>query len=716
MSDTTAPVLTGLHLPSTIDLRGGGPLTITVDTSDASAISTVVIELDAMLATADGETTTGIAIGGVWTPSGDNFLDATPYTATRTMNLSAATSAGTYGIKSIHVSDVAGNTALYYADQLTALGFASGFTVTGSVVDRTAPTLTGLTLPATIDLSKGPGQLIASATAADNAGGNGIQTVLVTLDRSLATPVGPYPYLFLGYSAGSTDTFTDGTPHSGNLVFDLGADTAPGTYSVLSAEVRDASGNSRTYTGSDLAALGFDTDFTVTGSVADTVAPVLTDLRLPSYIDLREPRQEVEFIAQADDAGGSGIATVRVQLDRPLATLDVALDVILFHGPLATDAAGSMRRLEDAIAATQPGAYNITSAQVTDLAGNVASYSVDQLRDLGIRTRFFAGDGSAVPATAGAMVRMDGDNVVLTFTAAAWQAGAADAAIRLTYDATHLHYLGIAQPATAMSGATAEEHGHTGTVSAWAQGQSDGTPLVFALTFRQTGSSTDLAFTLNSFAVGAVQQQLAGGEVVLFRHGGAGDDRLAGGQGNDHIDGGAGNDSVRYAMPGADLRVSATENGYRVTDGVAIDERLINVELIEFSDRALAPDPEGIAGDAFRLYQAAFDRVADKGGLGFWIAQLQRGVPLLDVAAEFVRSPEFQSLYGTAPSSAAFVDTLYEHVLHRAADAQGLQYWLDVLAAGHTRAEVLLAFSESPENHAQVVGAIQNGVEYVPYG
>jgi hypothetical protein len=202
---------------------------------------------------------------------------------------------------------------------------------------------------------------------------------------------------------------------------------------------------------------------------------------------------------------------------------------------------------------------------------------------------------------------------------------------------------------------------------------------------------------------------------LLFQHGGAGNDTLAGAMGNDWVDGGAGFDTVHYAMSGAGVTVSALAGGYRVTDGKGIDENVAGVELLAFNDRAIALDMEGTAADAYRLYRAAFDRPADRAGLGYWIAQMDKGAGIGFVAGQFIDSPEFRSLYGAAQTDTHFLTTLYQHVLHRAPDAAGLDYWLDALADGGGRAGVLVEFSDSLENHAQVAGAIAGGIEYVPY-
>lgn len=133
--------------------------------------------------------------------------------------------------------------------------------------------------------------------------------------------------------------------------------------------------------------------------------------------------------------------------------------------------------------------------------------------------------------------------------------------------------------------------------------------------------------------------------------------------------------------------------------------------------QALRLDIDGVAGQAYRLYAAAFDRTPDPAGLGYWIAAMDRGVSLQAVAAGFTGSQEFTDLYGAHTSDAQFVDLLYQNTLHRAPDAAGRQFWVDAMQAHHAPREELLAqFSESPENQAQVIGSIQDGIAFTPWG
>ena len=140
--------------------------------------------------------------------------------------------------------------------------------------------------------------------------------------------------------------------------------------------------------------------------------------------------------------------------------------------------------------------------------------------------------------------------------------------------------------------------------------------------------------------------------------------------------------------------------------------RIRNIERLMFADQVYALDVDGIAGQAYRIYQAAFNRAPDQAGLGFWIGQMDRGTPLLKVAEAFGGSAEFISLYGTSLPDRAFAQTVYQNVLHRAPDAGGLDFWVQALQNGASRAEVLVQFSESAENTSALAEIIGSGFFY----
>ncbi len=217
-------------------------------------------------------------------------------------------------------------------------------------------------------------------------------------------------------------------------------------------------------------------------------------------------------------------------------------------------------------------------------------------------------------------------------------------------------------------------------------------------------------------------------------YGGAADDTVPSGAG-DHMWLGAGNDTLVYGSPsgtvdggagldtfvfGGTMFMTHTPGPGTGTIGLtgftAYGVQLVDFERVILGDKGTAFDTDGAAGQAYRLYQAAFDRTPDDFGIGFWISQLDKGIPLLDVANAFIGSAEFKDKYAKATTNAALVDQFYANILHRAPDATGQAFWTGVLDKHlATVADVLVHFSESPENVAALVGTIQDGISYLPY-
>lgn len=128
-------------------------------------------------------------------------------------------------------------------------------------------------------------------------------------------------------------------------------------------------------------------------------------------------------------------------------------------------------------------------------------------------------------------------------------------------------------------------------------------------------------------------------------------------------------------------------------------------------------DTDGAAGQAYRIYKAAFDRTPDTTGLGYWIAQMDKGMDVVEVAARFIDSNEFSELYGSNVSSADFLTKVYSNVLDRTPDTAGLNWWVNEMSTNPSKTwqKVLADFSESTENQANVASLIANGITYDPW-
>jgi uncharacterized delta-60 repeat protein len=214
---------------------------------------------------------------------------------------------------------------------------------------------------------------------------------------------------------------------------------------------------------------------------------------------------------------------------------------------------------------------------------------------------------------------------------------------------------------------------------------------------------------------GSGNDQLFGTAGANILSGGAGNDTLAGASGGDTLDGGSGIDTAIYAGKRAEYSISRSGDKVSV-NGAGGTDSLTSVERLHFADADVALDIDGSAGQVYRLYQAILNRAPDLEGLGWWMYYVDRGAKLESIAESFVQSQEFKDKYGDNVSNAALVTKLYDNVLHRAPDTDGFAFWLDLLDNHKTSlGSVLIGFSESPENYALLVGSIQNGIAFTPF-
>ncbi|MEM7497981.1 MAG: DUF4214 domain-containing protein [Pseudomonadota bacterium] len=119
----------------------------------------------------------------------------------------------------------------------------------------------------------------------------------------------------------------------------------------------------------------------------------------------------------------------------------------------------------------------------------------------------------------------------------------------------------------------------------------------------------------------------------------------------------------------------------------------------------------GEARTVARLYEAGLDRNGniDLPGLNFWIDQRAGGLTERALAQAFLGSAEFEAAFGDALdasdprflSDRDLVEQLFRNVLDREGEQAGVDFWVGQLQSPSvSRADMLLAFAESPENIA----------------
>jgi ELWxxDGT repeat protein len=189
-----------------------------------------------------------------------------------------------------------------------------------------------------------------------------------------------------------------------------------------------------------------------------------------------------------------------------------------------------------------------------------------------------------------------------------------------------------------------------------------------------------------------------------------GDDILFQGIGDNIFDGGTGFDRLDATVMGFRGATLSRSGGDTILSQSGQTDRLRGVEEVDLADGRLVFDATDPAAQVTRLYQAALARLPDQVGLNFWTGQLQAGGPLTDIAHGFFASNEFINRFGAGLSNTQYVDQLYQNVLGRAGEPEGRQGWIDFLGRGASREQVLVGFSESPENQARTQPLVDAGI------
>lgn len=170
---------------------------------------------------------------------------------------------------------------------------------------------------------------------------------------------------------------------------------------------------------------------------------------------------------------------------------------------------------------------------------------------------------------------------------------------------------------------------------------------------------------------------------------------LSGSDHTDIVDTGAGYDVVQLDGSRADYQF-ATNANFNVTLTGNQTASISNAEFLTFVNGdevetvALAHSADEAA--ALRLYQGVLNRDADLEGAKAFVGQVNAGTSLTDIANEFLNSNEFAGAH-----NAADVNELYLALLGRVADDSGASTWTDLLANGGSLADVAAAIAVSSE-------------------
>ena len=224
-----------------------------------------------------------------------------------------------------------------------------------------------------------------------------------------------------------------------------------------------------------------------------------------------------------------------------------------------------------------------------------------------------------------------------------------------------------------------------------------------------TGNDTILAGGGNDSITGGT-----GNDSILA---GDGQDTIVAGVGLDTIVGGLGFDVLQVAGSVAQWTVSAS--GQVITMTSTLDSgnavQMSGVNFISFGatidqngtqNSIVVTDGANDKDDAMRLYQTALDRSADQAGAQYWLDGIDAGTEsFINVAASFLASNEYTTKYGTQ-TNAQFVEQMYQNAFDRSADQAGLDYWLNSLNSGTSRASVLASIASSSEASTEITNVV----------
>lgn len=101
------------------------------------------------------------------------------------------------------------------------------------------------------------------------------------------------------------------------------------------------------------------------------------------------------------------------------------------------------------------------------------------------------------------------------------------------------------------------------------------------------------------------------------------------------------------------------------------------------------------------LYWAFFNRLPDRSGFEDKMNQLRRGVSRQEVVLGFVMSSENKNLRGNTDHNNYFLGTLYNTLLLREPDQEGLRAWMKRMSDGMSRQEVIRRFLDGTEHKSK---------------
>ncbi len=178
------------------------------------------------------------------------------------------------------------------------------------------------------------------------------------------------------------------------------------------------------------------------------------------------------------------------------------------------------------------------------------------------------------------------------------------------------------------------------------------------------------------------------------------------------VDGGTGYDIAYLNGKAGDYTTKIVNGGITLTNkatGTSVE--LLNTEYLRFSDGTVILNVQSsVDASIARIYEVALNRAGEAAGIKYWLEQNQAGgKSAIDVANAMINSEEFTLLAKKSVSQLTnqeFLKLIYNNTFDRQPDSAGEQYWLDQLAKGMSRGEVVARFAFEGEAQAAFDGQI----------
>jgi titin len=351
-----------------------------------------------------------------------------------TISLPRYTAKGVWSIASAYVTDAANNSrSLYSPAELTAAGLTASFEQTAAG-DTTAPKFAGLTFtPDSVDTSAGARTITARVRITDDLSGmdasGGAQGGSASINLRGPNGTGSAYFYVTGYNR-VAGTNTDGEYEAS---FAVPRYSQPGTWTIGSAFLRDAAGNTHS---TSVAEDGLDATFDQTGP-GDSAAPAISEVTVtPRSVNTSASTQgltvraritdDLAGITDASAAGGGGSATVNFSSSTGTAYPSASFSAANRISGTPTDGVYETTMY---VPRGATGNYIASNGWATDAAGN---YRYLAPSDFG-SAAFGVVDTVAVPSAPTAVTATAGNGqVTVNWAAPARDNGAAITQYRIT--------------------------------------------------------------------------------------------------------------------------------------------------------------------------------------------------------------------------------------------------------------------------------------------